>query len=1182
MICILMFTTFFSAEVVKDNSEQIIKRGEVRNDDQENNDDFTNALTVDSNENVYGIGLSPSGTGGLADSPWPIFRQNLNHTGLSPFDTSSNAGKLRWNFTTGAYIYSPPSIGYDGTIYVGSYDNKLYAINSDGTEKWSFITADGIGSSPTIGSDGTIYIGSYDDKLYAIHPNGTEKWNFKTNNDIRSSPAIGSDGTIYIGSQDEKIYAINPNGTEKWNFTTGDSVHSSPAIDSYGTIYIGSLDNKLYAINSDGTEKWNFTTGSSVWSSPAIGSNGIIYVGSDDNKLYAINQYGTEEWSFMTNNDVFSSPAIGLDGTIYVGSNDGKLYAINSNGTQRWNFTAGDWVISSPAIGSDGTIYIGSGDNNIYAINSDGTEKWKYSTGNSIISSPAIGSDGTIYIGSRDNKLHAIGKRDIPPIAVASSEQTVNEGIIVQFNASSSHDPDGTIETYEWDFDASDGLWWETGAPADATGPTATHTYGDDGVYIATLRVTDDTGLNGTDICNITVNNVAPTINPFGPFIINEGSYIIFDSNVTDPGSDDLTFNYDWGDETSPISIVYYNNGIGPEPIYDPGINEIKSPGGNHPFDVSNIQQHTYGDNGVYLVTLTVEDDDGGASFYNTTIVVNNIAPIVTLVMTPFAEEGSQLTFEANASDPGSDDLTFSWQFEYGPTIENTYYNDGVGPEPVYDPGTNEIKSPEGTFAFNVSDILTHTYGDNYDYFLALTVTDDDGGKTEINTTIAVDNIAPSITKFAIPLGIFEGSKVTFQAAAKDLGSDDLTFLWEFEQGPSITNVYYNDGTNPDPYPSPLGNFPFNASDVVEHIYGDNGEFYVMLTVIDDDNGTTTFNTTVTVNNVAPKVDALEDVTIDEGGTVTFIGHAKDPGSDDLTFTWNWEYAPWGGKTTMYYNDGIGPDPYPSPTINPRDIIEDAICQFGDDGVFTVTLTVTDDDNASTVVTTNVTVNNITPTVTIESAVMDVEIGLRVAGRKYNDVGMTLFENGNPVGNVSIERRPGSPNEQMAWISVTLDMTKTYCAIVIFTPEDPPDIGGNPVWLYIKFENDTEERIHHTFNVQQSKKRDSGHWNHVEPWEVDLNGYLVGHAFEITSHITDPGSDDEILTLTYGSQTATVIYLNDPPNPDPYPSPEINPKVIIDITTLIYEGRGTITLVVKDDDNIRFGVGQGSDSIILT
>ena len=53
-------------------------------------------------------------------------------------------------------------------MYFGSHDNKLYAINPDGTKKWEFVTGDGIDSSPSIGTDGTIYVGSDDKKLYAI------------------------------------------------------------------------------------------------------------------------------------------------------------------------------------------------------------------------------------------------------------------------------------------------------------------------------------------------------------------------------------------------------------------------------------------------------------------------------------------------------------------------------------------------------------------------------------------------------------------------------------------------------------------------------------------------------------------------------------------------------------------------------------------------------------------------------------------------------------------------------------------------------------------------------------------------------------------------------------------------------------------------------------------------------
>jgi hypothetical protein len=172
---------------------------------------------------------------------------------------------------------------------------------------------------------------------------------------------------------------------------------------------------------------------------------------------------------------------------------------------------------------------------------------------------------------------------------------------------------------------------------------------------------------------------------------------------------------------------------------------------------------------------------------------------------------------------------------------------------------------------------------------------------------------------------------------------------------------------------------------------------------------------------------------------------------------------------------------------------------------------------------------------------------------------------------------PGSPDEQMAWVPVSINFSKSYNTTVTYTPEDPPNVGGNPVWIYIKSQDGSIKKIHHTFNVQQSKKRDSEHWNHVEPWEVDLNSHFIGLPFEITSHITDPGSDDETLTFTYGSQVKTVTYLNNPPTPDPFPSSEVNPVNIMDTTSLVYEGLGTVTLVVKDDDNIRLGIGEGTD-----
>jgi putative pyrroloquinoline-quinone-binding quinoprotein len=69
----------------------------------------------------------------LASSPWPMVQHDLQHTGLSQYDTSANMGGLKWKFTTGNLVHSP-ALGTDGEIYVGSEDGNLYAINPGHTE----------------------------------------------------------------------------------------------------------------------------------------------------------------------------------------------------------------------------------------------------------------------------------------------------------------------------------------------------------------------------------------------------------------------------------------------------------------------------------------------------------------------------------------------------------------------------------------------------------------------------------------------------------------------------------------------------------------------------------------------------------------------------------------------------------------------------------------------------------------------------------------------------------------------------------------------------------------------------------------------------------------------------------------------------------------------------------------
>jgi outer membrane protein assembly factor BamB len=345
---------------------------------------------------------------------------------------------LKWRFQTGDKVQSSPAIRPDGTLYVGSDDGYIYALNPKGMLKWRFKTGGSVRSSPAIGPDGTLYAGSFDHYIYALDPNGEQKWRFQTGDIVLSSPAIGPDGTLYVGSVDDYIYALNPNGEEKWRFQAWADVNSSPAIGSDGTLYVGSLDGYVYALNPEGTLKWGFQTGDKVLSSPAIGSDGTLYVGSIDHYVYALNPDGTLKWLFDTGERIYSSPVIGADGTIYIGSDSNQLalpnppigptdppifltdiylphsdsfvYALNADGTLKWRFETGGAVWSSLAIGSDGTFYVVANNDNIYALNSDGTLKWRFETPVkwTVESSPAIGQDGTVYIVLGDDNLYAI------------------------------------------------------------------------------------------------------------------------------------------------------------------------------------------------------------------------------------------------------------------------------------------------------------------------------------------------------------------------------------------------------------------------------------------------------------------------------------------------------------------------------------------------------------------------------------------------------------------------------------------------------------------------------------------------------------------------------------------------------------------------------------------------------
>jgi len=310
-----------------------------------------------------------------------------------------------WEFACEDEVRSSPTVA-EGIVYVGAYDNNLYALDAKtGQFVWKYATEGGIASSPFVWRD-TVLVGSEDRVLYAINARtGGIVWTCPTGERIRSSPRVEYN-QVFFGSDDGHLYAVSAqSGRKTWTFQALKPIRSSPAI-SDDMVYFGSDDGHVYALDiQNGNLKWKFRTNRSVTSSPVV-DEGLVFVGSTDWNVYALDA-GWAIWRYRTNNAVISSPAIN-EGCLYIGSVDGNLYAIETkSGRLIWRFPAEGQITSSPAV-AEGAVYFGSVDEHVYSVDvKTGKLRWSFKTGGPVPSSP-FAADGIVYIGSTDNKVYAL------------------------------------------------------------------------------------------------------------------------------------------------------------------------------------------------------------------------------------------------------------------------------------------------------------------------------------------------------------------------------------------------------------------------------------------------------------------------------------------------------------------------------------------------------------------------------------------------------------------------------------------------------------------------------------------------------------------------------------------------------------------------------------------------------
>jgi hypothetical protein len=146
------------------------------------------------------------------------------------------------------------------------------------------------------------------------------------------------------------------------------------------------------------------------------------------------------------------------------------------------------------------------------------------------------------------------------------------------------------------------------------TGTTLTFTPDDEGTFVATLQAVDDGGSAASASATVNGTNVAPTAAITGlthdTLVLVALQPVTFTGGFTDPGTlDTHTATLNWGDGTPADSYTF---------------------GAGATSDAS--ATHTFAAAGVYTITYTVADDDGGTSGVSVKVTVESVAQALSLI----------------------------------------------------------------------------------------------------------------------------------------------------------------------------------------------------------------------------------------------------------------------------------------------------------------------------------------------------------------------------------------------------------------------------------------------------------------------------------------------------------------------------------------------------------------------